>query len=140
MKIKQSGMILLATVIILSFIAALLVNLEQLIFSYMNLKKQIIMQHEAYDALEAVAVKLSKSYSIKASCTDKAGDINTGIQQLKSGKGCITEGNQIAYRYWVSVLGVHHVLSLQPIEKPHMKLSLRLSSDRNIVSLRYIID
>ena len=106
---KQTGFILLTTMIIVLVSALLVVSLMKSVFLYSKECRQVMASHQAFHALETVVMRLDLN---QTSCFDEETNPNQLIANLVANKGCTRVDGKRKYTYSISNLGVHPCLSI----------------------------
>ena len=137
-----SGMILFTTILILGLLAALVFSMQRAMWLYTKLHQKTCATHQAFEALEAEALKLARG-SPKTHCLSDVLDVNHALVMLKAGHGCVISTNKIKYRYWINRVGYSDkqmVLAVHAVLHPEVILSVRFSKIKGLMSWRYLID
>ncbi len=120
---RQKGIVLFMTMIILSILALLILSLMQAILLYVKANNQLIQRHQAFYQLEAASNQLGVFSVEDRRCMVSEKDPNEVIELLQRQHGCTSVVGQQSYRYLVEDLGVYPCLQI--------KLGTRLRSSHH---------
>jgi hypothetical protein len=99
---KQTGFILLTTMLLILTSALLVLSLMQGVFLYSKECHQIIASHQAFHTLENIAMTLDLN---QIACHAQETNPNQLLANVAAGKGCLWTDDQQKYRYSIADLG-----------------------------------
>lgn len=128
---KEKGMVLLMTIIMLSILTIFILSLLQGVLLYVKASNQLAQRHQTFYELEQVAHELQRT--IDPQCLVSGKNSNELVELLQYQMGCKKKVKQQSYVYLIEDLGVypciqislkkerkssHHWLFTIAIEKP----------------------
>ncbi len=115
---RQRGLVLLTTVIMISILTLLILSLMQSVFLYIKVNNQVLRNHELLYQLEAVAYQLGKE-NYTSDCLLTNENPNQILELLLSRQGCFFRAENQQYIYLVNDLGLFPCLHIRDGKEIH---------------------
>lgn len=145
---KQTGFVLLTTMILILTSVLLILSLMQGVFLYSKDCRQIIGSHQAFHAMETIAMTLDLN---QMACRDNETNPNKLIEHLKAHQGCIWNDGKKQYRYAIAELGLypclpvvvdnikysshHWLITVIDFQPPNQMIQIRLATLSDVTAL-----
>lgn len=135
MRIRQSGMILLTTILMMVILTLLVLSLMQQVLLYIKVNNQLMIKHDMMQRLEAVAGQLIHANNTRLShdCMGLEQDPNQILHQLLERNGCIFTADNQQYYYFIDDLGRFPCLSIVVGDVTHTSRHWLISIASSIV-------
>ena len=140
MLIRNSGMILLITILVLGLLSAMLFSMQRAMWLQSKLQQKTFAHYEAFEALETVALTFPAPTK---KCFSDVLDVNYAANKVQAGEGCMMTRHHLQYRYWVNELGYpdgQKVLAIRQVTAWGALLVIRFSERQGVMSWRYLVD
>jgi len=112
---KEKGMVLLMTIIILSILTLFILSLLQGSLLYVQANNQLLKRHQGFYQLEQVANQLKKT--IDPLCFVSGKNANELITLLQHERGCKKEVKHRSYVYLIEDLGIYPCIQIVSSEQ-----------------------
>ena len=137
---NQYGMILLPIFLLLNIMAGLIYTAEQTMKVHQLFFHQAKASEGAFISLEHAALYLLEY----PNCVHKTESVNEPLKRLSDHKGCVAKFQGKTYYYAIGGLTqadiAHQVIAVYAKEKSNIKLVLRQTSTKAVISKRYLVD
>jgi hypothetical protein len=135
---KQQGMILISTLLMISVLALIVLSQMQLIFLQFKAMSDTISRHRSFRQLEATAYQLvAERKRVKKECVVPEANDYRLIERLKNKKGCALTIHNEHYQYLMEDLGVYPCMETfinsQRYTTKHTRLTVALLLDKPLI-------
>lgn len=135
---RQTGLVLLTTIIMISILTLLVLSLMQSMLLYLKAHNQVLIKHEVLYQLEAAAYQIAKeTYSSDCVLTNE--NPNRMLELLLSKRGCVFMEENRQYLYLIDDLGLFPCLQIKSgneIQSSHHWLITVISSTSQHTALQ----
>ncbi len=140
MKVRELGMVLLITVMMMSLLTLFILTLLQAVFLCVKVNHQVQETHQAFHQLEATASRLMLE-GVNPECVFTNENPNHIIRLVSNHGGCSLTDNQHRYDYLMDDLGLYPCLKIrstnQLLSSHHWLITIASTSSKaSILQLR----